>query len=283
MALGKGLGSLIPTKEPTRVAPPLTNTDLDVSGRIVEVAPALISVNPHQPRKNFNPHELEDLIESIKLHGIIQPLVVTHKGEGYELIAGERRLRSAKAMGLATVPVIVRDVAEQQKLEIALIENIQRKQLNALEEAYSYQRLMNEFNLTQEEAARRVGKSRSSVANMLRLLELPAEVQQAIMDEKISEGHARAIAALPTVEQQLQLLSKIIANNITVRGAEDEVKRVKGTVKKSFDPLVVEYEDKLRKALGTPVRITKKGTRGDVTIPFNSLEDFKALIDRLLS
>ncbi len=283
MALGKGLGSLIPPKEPTRVAAPLQDTELDISGKIIEVNPASIAVNPHQPRKNFNPHELEDLIESIKLHGIIQPLVVTKKGDGYELIAGERRLRSAKTMGLPTVPVIVRDVAEQQKLEIALIENIQRKQLNALEEAYSYQRLMNEFNLTQEEAARRVGKSRSSVANMLRLLELPAEVQQAIMDEKISEGHARAIAALPTIDQQLQLLRKIIANNITVRAAEDEVKRVKGTGKKAFDPLVAEYEEKLRIALGTPVRISKKGSTGNVTIPFNSLEDFKALIDRLLS
>jgi ParB family chromosome partitioning protein len=284
MALGKGLGSLIPSKEDASVYkdPQASQTKVAVKGQIREVSPKDITVNPHQPRKNFNPGELDDLMNSIKIHGIISPLVVTEKNGVYELIAGERRLRSAKTLGLPTVPVIVREAQEQEKLEIALIENVQRKQLNALEEAFSYERLLNEFSLTQEEVAQRVGKSRSSVANTLRILELPAEVRQAIMDEKITEGHARAIASLPSQEAQLVLLKKIIENKISVRDTEGEVRKVKGFTKKTLDPVVVEYEEKLRDALGTQVIIKKKGQKGVITIPFSTLADFKDITDTLL-
>ncbi|MCC6639029.1 ParB/RepB/Spo0J family partition protein, partial [Candidatus Falkowbacteria bacterium] len=172
MALGKGLGSLIPQKPSSAVS--VAPAVIDSKDIILQLDPQKISVNTHQPRTHFDPSELENLMNSIKVHGIISPLVATKRADGsYELIAGERRLRSAKALGLPTVPVIIRDVKEQEKLEIALIENIQRKQLSAIEEARSYERLLSEFNLTQEEVSKRVGKSRSSVAHTLRLLELP--------------------------------------------------------------------------------------------------------------
>ncbi len=281
-ALGKGLGSLIPSKESTSKLSPVVEEALAVAGSIVELDPSAIHVNPHQPRKNFNPSELEDLMNSIKIHGIIQPLVVTQREDGsYELIAGERRLRSAKTLGLKKVPALIRNADEQEKLELALIENIQRKQLNPLEEAISYRRLLDEFTITQEEVAVRVGKSRSVISNMVRLLDLPMEVQQAIMDEKISEGHARAIAALESPSAQLQLLKKIIENKISVRDTEDQVRSLKGTRKKSFDPIITEYEDVLRKALGTKVTISKKGSSGEIKISFSSMEDFKDIIRKL--
>ena len=286
MALGKGLGSLIPSKEESpAVHEAQQHVGLDVSGSILEVSPEKIKVNPHQPRKVFQPRELEELINSIKVHGIIQPLIVTAKGDGsYELIAGERRLRSAKTLGMKTVPVIIRDAKEQEKLELAVIENIQRKQLNALEEAVSYERLLHEFNLTQEEVANRVGKSRSTVANLLRIIELPEEVRQAIMDEKITAGHARAIASLESPSQQLQMLTKILTNDINVRDTEREVRNVKGGgQKQQFDPLVVEYEEKLRQKLGAKVTITKSGNKGEIKITYNSLEDFKDITNSLLS
>lgn len=281
-ALGKGLGSLIPSKESSSKPSPVVEEALAVAGSIVELDPSNIHVNPHQPRKNFNPSELEDLMNSIKIHGIIQPLVVTQREDGsYELIAGERRLRSAKTLGLKKVPALIRNAHEQEKLELALIENIQRKQLNPLEEAISYRRLLDEFNITQEEVAIRVGKSRSVISNMVRLLDLPMEVQQAIMDEKITEGHARAIAALESPSAQLQLLKKIIENKISVRDTEEQVRTLKGTPKKAFDPIIAEYEDVLRKALGTKVTITKKGSSGEIKISFSSMDDFKDIIRKL--
>jgi len=277
MALGKGLGSLLPQKQNINpiVAP--------AKDGLMDLPLDLIEVNPHQPRRRFDHSELEDLINSIKVHGIIQPLVVSPKDDGrYELIAGERRFRSAKSLDLPTVPVIVRNAKEQEKLEIALIENIQRKNLNAYEEALAYERLVNEFNLTQEELAVRVGKSRSTVANTLRILTLPEEVQEAIMNEQISEGHARAIASLPTITAQLQMLKKIIENKISVRETEKEVAGFKPFKSKSFDPLVVEYEEKLRQSLGTKVVVKKSGNKGEIRIPFSSMEDFKSVIDKLI-
>lgn len=277
MALGKGLGSLLPQKQ--QVNPMVAS----LREGITELSLDVIDVNPHQPRRRFDHTELEDLINSIKVHGIIQPLVVSPKEGGrYELIAGERRFRSAKALELPVVPVVVRNAKEQEKLEIALIENIQRKNLNAYEEALAYSRLVNEFNLTQEELAVRVGKSRSTVANTLRILTLPEEVQEAIMNEQISEGHARAIASLPTITAQLQMLKKIIENKISVREAEKEASAFKPFKSKVFDPLVIEYEEKLRQSLGTKVVLKKSGNKGEIRIPFSSLEDFKSVIDKLL-
>jgi ParB family chromosome partitioning protein len=188
--LGRGLGSLIPKKTVTYGRNPF-KSDFDQeeetlvlhdSDQILKVDPSLISINPQQPRTNFDTKALEDLAESIKEHGIISPLLVTRLEKGFELIAGERRLRAAKMIGLKKVPVIIRKEEEQKKLEIALIENLQRENLNPLETAYAYRRLMDEFNITQEEASKRVGKARSSVANALRLLSLPKEVQDALSE-----------------------------------------------------------------------------------------------------
>jgi ParB family chromosome partitioning protein len=181
--LGRGLDSLIPQKV-KKITTAQGDTIVSVTSdsekdRVIQVSPESISVNPQQPRKQFDESRLSELIESIKLYGIIQPLIVTKKGDGFELIAGERRLRSSKKIGLKTVPVIVREAADQEKLELALIENIQREQLNPIETAIAYRKLMDEFSLTQESMAKRVGKSRPAIANSLRLLALPEEIQNA--------------------------------------------------------------------------------------------------------
>ena len=289
MALGRGLDALIPKRSKDSNSSPVIKSANDALQQVIQVAPSLIQVNPHQPRKNFNSAQLEELINSVKIHGIIQPLIVTKQSDGsYELIAGERRLRSAQALGLPTVPVIVREAKEQEKLELAMIENIQRKNLNSLEEAISYYRLIEEFNLTQEEVARRVGKSRSGVANTVRLLSLPEEVKQAIMDEKISEGHARSIAALQSPSEQLLLLSKILSHQLTVRETEAQVRHrkkfsAKGGSASGGDPSVMEFEEKLRIKFGTPVEIKKSGAKGEIKLRFTSGDDFQEIINKLLS
>lgn len=288
MALGKGLDSLIP-RRPRNVdfsAPANLNDSAassDDSGqRILEISPDQIQVNPHQPRKSFHSADLESLINSIKSHGIMLPLVVTKKDDGsYELIAGERRLRAAKTIGLAKVPAIVRDAKEQEKLELALIENVQRKNLNPLEEAIAYQRLVDEFDLTQDQVAVQVGKSRSAIANILRMNSLPDEVKQAIIDEKITEGHARALASMESFTAQIQLLNKIIDNSLTVRDAEKQASGLKKFKSKTFDPVVMDLEEKIRNTIGLKASIKKRGGKGTVTISFESPEDFDTLMNKL--
>jgi ParB family chromosome partitioning protein len=290
MALGRGLDSLIPKKtrtvdystQPGRVASVDDYTSSDQGLRILEIAPDQIQVNPHQPRKSFHSAELENLMNSIKAHGIMLPLVVTKNEDGtYELIAGERRLRAAKALDMPKVPVLVRSAKEQEKLELALIENVQRKNLNVLEEAIAYQRLVDEFDQTQEQVAKQVGKSRSAVANILRINSLPQEVKQAIIDEKITEGHARALASLESISAQLQLLKKIIDNSLTVRDAEHQAQGMKQFKSKSFDPVLMDLEEKMRHALGLKVSIKKRGGKGTVTINFESPEDFDSLLRKI--
>ena len=286
MPLGRGLDALLPSKP---IKTKLSNEEInkiDEKNRILDIELDKIQLNPHQPRKRFDHTELEDLINSIRVHGIIQPLIVTRLDEDkYQLIAGERRLKAAQFLNLPTVPAIVREAKELEKLEIALIENLQRKNLNALEEALSYKRLIDEFNLTQEEVAQKIGKKRSTVANTLRLLALPEDAQKAILDEKISEGHARTIAALDDEKQQLELLRKILQNQMSVREAEDQVKKVKvrGHIRTlSVDPLTVERELKLRNVLGHKVAIKKKGKGGEIVINFNSQEDFNEIYTKLI-
>lgn len=285
MPLGRGLDALLPSKP---IKTKFSNEEInkiDERNKILDIEVDKIQLNPHQPRKRFDHAELEDLINSIKVHGIIQPLIVTRLDENkYQLIAGERRLKAAQFLNLATVPAIVREVKELEKLEIALIENLQRKNLNALEEALSYKRLIDEFNLTQDEVSRKIGKKRSTVANTLRLLALPEDAQKAILDEKISEGHARAIAALDDEKKQLELLKKIMQNQMTVREAEEQVRkvRVKGHIRTlEIDPLNTERELKLRNLLGHKVMIKKKGKGGEITIHFNSQEDFNEIYRKL--
>jgi ParB family transcriptional regulator, chromosome partitioning protein len=286
MPLGRGLNSLIPQKAVhTKFSNEEINT-IDEKNRVMDIALELIQVNPQQPRKRFDPAELEDLANSIKAYGVIQPLIVTKFGEdAYQLIAGERRLRASQILNLPTVPVIVREAKEQQKLEMALIENVQRKNLNPIEEAISYKRLIDEFNLTQEEVAKKIGKNRSTLANTLRLLSLPEEVQAAILDEKISEGHARAIAALPTDKEQMELLKKILRNQLTVRDAESQVKKVRvhGHLRTvQTNPIILEKEANLRNVLGHKVSIKNKGKGGEIVITYNSQDDFNEIFKKLI-
>ncbi len=286
MSLGKGLDSLIPQKPiKTKFSNEQINK-LDNKNQVLEINIDKIQVNPHQPRKRFDHSELEDLTNSIKAYGIIQPLIVTELDkDNYQLIAGERRLRSAQILNFKKVPAIVREAEEQQKLELALIENVQRKNLNAIEEALSYKRLLNEFNLKQEDIAKKIGKKRSTIANTLRLLNLPEEIQKAILDEKITEGHARAIAVLPTAKEQLEFLKKITRNQMTVRQAESQAQKVKiksHTRTLSSDPVLLEKEETLRQVLGYKVVIKRKGKRGEIIISYNSDNDLTQIYKKLI-
>ncbi|MDO8668918.1 MAG: ParB/RepB/Spo0J family partition protein [Candidatus Buchananbacteria bacterium] len=284
--LGRGLGSLIPSKKPAKEI--LGNGSeiaaiLEQQEKIVELPVDQITPNPHQPRTNFDEADLQELVESIKEHGIIQPLIVSKVSSGWQLIAGERRLRSAKLAGLKTVPAIVREMSEQKKMEIALIENLQRKNLNSLETASAYQKLVDEFNLTQEQLAKRVGKSRSAVANTLRILTVIDEVKEAIRDGQISEGHARVLAGLPQSDQALTL-KIIISESLNVRETEKAGKQIvvkKHIRKVAFNPELRAKEELLQSALGTKVEIKKFGPSGQIIIKFFSEEELNSLVDKL--
>lgn len=287
--LGRGLGSLIPKKTLTYGKNPF-QSDVDESevlvvndgDRILKVNPDRISINPQQPRTHFNDIALNDLAESIKQHGIISPLIVTKKGNDFELIAGERRLRASKLLGLNEVPVIVRAEQEQKKLEIALIENLQREDLNPLETARAYKRLIDEFNITQEEAAKKVGKARSSVANALRLLALPLEVQEALASGKISEAHAKYLLGIEGEARQINLLRKILRQNMTVADTDREIKRLGGTkAAKQKDYLDKAREEELSQYLGTKVELKRQGRGGKLVIDFYSEEELGELIRKI--
>lgn len=278
-ALGKGLGSLIPQKQT------ITEQVLPEAGReVLEVAVEQIKENPRQPRAHFSPSDLEDLINSIKEHGILQPIIVTRTPGGFELIAGERRLRSARTLGLKTVPAIVREANEQEKLELALIENIQRQDLNVVEEAIAYSALIDEFNLTQEEVATRVGKSRSVVANTLRLLDLPADMLRALRDGKLTKSHARTLLSQKDPKAQEALFLQMMNGGVTVREAEARVSTVQSHARTSGgskDPNVLAHEKRLRELLGTKVSIKERNGKGAITIDFYSREELMDLLDRL--
>ncbi len=278
--LGRGLSSLIPNKKAS--INPLGDITSDRE-KIHQLPVGSISPNPHQPRTSFDEADLMDLTQSIKEHGIIQPLIVSKVGDDWQLIAGERRLRAAKSLGLETVPAIVRDIDDQKKLEFALIENLQRTDLNPLETATAYQKLIDEFNLNHDQLAGRVGKSRSAVANTLRILNTVNEVQEAISDGEISEGHARTLAGLPE-EDQKEVLSKIISQGMNVREAEKASKEVvvrKHLRKVAYNPELKSLEDRLQQALGTKVEIKKSGESGQIVIKFYSEEELSEIIDKL--
>ncbi len=277
-ALGKGLGSLIPQKQSItqQIIPEAKHEVIDLEvEKIVE--------NTRQPRHYFAPSDLEDLTNSIKEYGVISPLIVTRSRGGYELIAGERRLRASRLLGLKTVPVIVREADEQQKLELALIENIQRQDLNAIEEALAYKALIDEFNLTQEKVSEKVGKSRSNVANTLRLLELPEEMLEALKYGKISKSHARTLLSEPDEEKQFLLFEQMLNGGVTVREVEARVTgKIKRTQKQSTkDPNIVAHEKRLREILGTKVEISEKAGKGKVMLSFYSKAELMDLLDRL--
>jgi len=276
--LGRGLGSLIGG------GPNQPAADQQEEKQVQMVAVHKIKPNPKQPRGHFDHASLEELIESIKKHGIIQPLVVTKELGGFQLIAGERRLKSAKILEMAEVPAIVRKASEQEKLELALIENIQRKDLNPLERAHGYKQLIDEFSLTQDQVASQLGKSRAAVANTLRLLQLPDKVQKAIADGKINEGQAKILAGLPNDKEQLKLLKKIFRGKLTVRQTEKQASRSsagKSKTKKAKAPELENKIEKLRQALGTKVDIQEEGEGGEIVISFYSSQELHELINKI--
>ncbi|MBU1130668.1 ParB/RepB/Spo0J family partition protein [Patescibacteria group bacterium] len=284
--LGRGLGSLIPNKlNEEKTGDESGIVVADKSEKVRQIPLSQIEANPMQPRESFDHSELEDLINSIKNHGILQPLIVTQKTAGsYQLIAGERRLKAAAILEMETVPCLIRKAEDMEKLELALIENLQRSDLNPMEEAKAYQKLVDDFSLTQEEVAEKVGKKRATIANILRLLELPEEIQRALREKKITIGHAKVILSAETDSERIKLFKKIIKNDFTVRQTEGEIKKVK--VRTHFrtagkDLETEAKEDSLRKALGTKVTITKKGQGGQIDIEYYSLEELNNLVDRI--
>ena len=295
--LGRGLASLIPQKNKSvqNAEVPMKNIHQDLAKAqagtlqddFLEVPIEKVASNPQQPRHDFNEKELEELANSIKEHGIIQPLVVAKIApEQYELIAGERRLKASVLAGLKMVPVIVRvESGEREKLELALVENIQRHDLDVLEEARAYKKLIEEFDLTQEDVADKVGKSRSAVANKVRLLGLPIEIQRALSEGKITEGHARSILAIENPEKQRALFEMIIKDNLTVRQTEEKVKEVTVTTHQrklgsSVSPFQIE-EETLAAKIGTKVSIKKSGNGGKIVIDFYSKEELDNILSKI--
>ena len=275
-ALGKGLGSLLPERSADGLDRQLLRLDLD---RIVP--------NPNQPRGSFNQEELEELAASIGQAGVLQPILVRDSGAGYELVAGERRWRAAQLAGLKEIPAILQKADESRSLELALIENIQRQQLNPIDEARAFTRLMSEHGLTQEQIAEHVGQKRSSVANRLRLLNLPRQVQEMLQDGRLTAGHAKALLALADKEEILKAAEAMLQGFVTVRGAEEMARKRKPADKRSaanfVDPNVRQAEERLQRALGTKVRIKfeAKGERGRIEIEFYSQEDLDRLFEAL--
>jgi len=287
-ALGRGLGALLSESEIPIGKNDFTRRDTRIG--ISEISISELDVNPFQPRTDFDQITLNELAASIKTQGIIQPITVRKLANNkYQLITGERRVQAAKIAGLKSLPAYIRTANDQQMLEMAIIENIQREDLNAIEIAISYKRLMAECNLKQEEMADRVGKNRSTVTNYLRLLKLPSDVQVAIRDKKISMGHARAIINIDNIDIQLQIFKRIIKDDLSVRKVEELAKLLtigaKGKVAagtKSSDPAIYALQTKLSSHFGTKVVLTADSkNKGAIKIPFASAQDLNRLLEIL--
>lgn len=284
MALGKGLNSLIgdaqtpPARKQTRRSTAAT----PAGEQIHQLKLGDIHPNRSQPRSFFDPKELDDLVLSIKKHGVLQPIVVTEDLDGgYELIAGERRTRASKLAEKDTIPAIIRSASDQERLELALIENIQRHNLNPVEEARAYDQLMDQFGLTQQQVAEQVGKSRSAVANTVRLLDLPPDILDALAAGEISAGKARALLSLKSEDDQIDMFKSMTGESMSVRDVEAAVatKSTKGS--KRRNPNIVAIEKDLESSLGTKVRVQESGGKGKITIEFYSKEELKELMDRI--
>jgi len=277
--LGRGLGALIPGGE-----------NFLMENGVLLVPVELVLPNPRQPRNMKRPEGLEELTASVREHGVLQPLIVTlgkSKGQ-YILIAGERRLQAARLAGLTSVPVLVRQATDQQRLELAIIENVQRSDLSALEEAEAYRQLAEDFDLSHEGIATRVGKSRVAVTNTLRLLRLPDSVKNALIEKRISEGHARALLALSTPDAQTAALRTVLGQEFNVRQTEELVRKLSGEkthrkLKPTISPDVAELENRLRTSLGTKVTLRSGLKGGTLTIHYYSNEELDALTGRLLN
>lgn len=294
--LGKGLDSLIPMgSSPEKKAEnskdgSLNQTQKDSKATETVVKITQVEPNREQPRKNFDEDALQELADSIKQFGLLQPILVQDRKSHYEIIAGERRWRAAKLAGLKEVPVIIRDYTDQEIVEISLIENIQREDLNPIEEAQAYKRLLTEFHLKQDEVAERVSKSRTAVTNSMRLLKLCDEVQQMIIDDMLSTGHARALISIEDPEEQYTIAQKIFDEKLSVRDVEKLVKNLNKPEKpkkenkedKSLDIIYQDIEEKLKQSLGTKVEISSKGNgAGKVEIEFYNHDDLDRIIELL--
>ncbi|BCR02949.1 chromosome partitioning protein ParB [Desulfuromonas versatilis] len=275
-ALGKGIGALL-------------NSATQEGGRKYFLCP-IEELRPHhnQPRKTFNDEKMAELVASVKEKGIIQPLVVRQTASHYQIIAGERRWRAAQKAGLREVPVVIQDVSEDWALEMALIENIQREDLNPIEEAEAYRNLMDGFDFSQEEVARRVGKDRSTVSNTLRLLRLPQQVREEVLVGRISMGHARALLSLEVDEDILEASQRVVEKQLSVRETEALVKKIKSfgapkksPAKKELDPELVHLAGEMKRALGTQVKIVPKAKGGKIEISFYSAQDLDRLLEVL--
>ena len=272
--LGRGLASLIPQRS---AGQPGT----------LEIPTARIKPNPHQPRKRFDPESLATLTASIAEHGVLQPILVTETIDGYQLVAGERRLRAAQAAGLDRIPALVRQLADRDQLELALVENLQREDLDPIETADAYRQLIDEFRFTQDALATRVGRARSTVANTLRLLDLAPGIQTAVADGRLTEGHGRAIGGLAT-ELQDRVLDSVIGQELSVRQTEELVRRLRepkpqpaGPQARAADPDMERVEEDLRRALGTKVSLARSRRGGRIVIEYYSDEELGRLYERL--
>jgi len=275
-ALGRGLASLIPQR-PAQASP------------IVDVPLSRIASSPLQPRKRFDDAGLEELAASIREHGVLQPVLVTETLDGYQLIAGERRVRAARLAGLERIPVVVRQLADRDQLQVALVENVQRADLDPIEEAVAYRHLLDDFGMTQEGIAERVGKARATVANTLRLLDLHPDVQAAIADGRLSEGHGRALGGLG-VDGQAHVLGTVLAQGLSVRQTEELVRRLREpraprdavVERRALSPDMERVEEDLRQRLGTKVSLTRSRKGGRIVIEYYSDEELGRLYERLI-
>lgn len=288
--LGKGLDSLIPvgsTEGKTKIGINSAPAAEEKPDKMVKIT--MVEPNRDQPRHKFDEAALNELADSIKQYGIISPIIVQDRKDHYEIIAGERRWRAAKIAGLKEIPVIIKNFTEQEIVEISLIENIQRENLNPIEEALAYKRLLNEFNLKQEEVAERVSKSRTAVTNSMRLLKLADEVQQMIIDEKITTGHARALITIEDTEKQIEIAKKVVDEKLSVRDIEKLVKdlnkpkkekKAAKQIKNEF--IYQDIEEKLKQSFGTKVSVTaKEDGSGKIEIDFYSSDDLDRILDLL--
>ena len=273
-ALGRGLATLIPQRAAGESA-------------VVDVPLARIRPNPHQPRRHMDDGGLEELAASIREHGVLQPVLVTETLDGYQLIAGERRVRASRLAGLERIPALVRQLADRDQLEVALVENLQRADLDPIDEALAYRQLIDEFGLTQEQVSDRVGKARATVANTLRLLDLHADVQAAIINGRITEGHGRALGSLPP-DGQAQILRTVIAQGLSVRQAEELVRRLRepkpapAATAQRLDPDLERVETHLRERLGTKVSLSRSRAGGRIVIEYYSDEELNRLYEHLI-
>ena len=273
-ALGRGLSALIPQRAVSDTA-------------VLDVPLARVRPNPYQPRRHMDDAGLAELAASIREHGVLQPILVTETIDGYQLIAGERRVRASRLAGLERIPALVRQLADRDQLEVALVENVQRADLDPIEEALAYRQLIDDFGLTQEQVSDRVGKARATVANTLRLLDLHADIQAAIVDGRVTEGHGRALAGLP-LDGQAQVLRTVLAQSLSVRQTEELVRRLRepkpaaATATPRLDPDLERVETHLRERLNTKVSLSRSRTGGRIVIEYYSDEELNRLYEHLI-